>query len=164
MPANLDFDAHEDYNPKVLTLLDKSTYDELPVSPKFEIKVPGFKKSYMLSVIPNQPNFFGSALLSTLCNFECTQLPDGVYNITYSIEPRPENNITKRWLRTTLLEYKLFNALVRNDLSEVDKKEIEHFEFLLRMAKSYAYLDNTEFATKVYNEADDLITKLTKCC
>ena len=110
------------YNLDLLNVTDASIYpDPLTVtSPAIEITVPGFNR-VLLPFTIQQPNVFNSVSLGLSEPGEYLSLPDGIYNIKYSIAPAQDNFITRNIFRTEKLQEKFDNAFMQLDMMECDR-------------------------------------------
>lgn len=69
-------------------LSDTSSYEVVPVSGQFALQVtaPGYSTVNISTFTPGQVNVFTCADLGITCSDSgCTPLPDGIYNIVYSV-------------------------------------------------------------------------------
>ena len=121
--------------------------------------------------MPNTITVINSALLGLNCNNDFStlyDLPDGLYSITLQISPYDSfSQVTKYYLRTSLLENKLNELLVRLELSDYSVKrevylqeKIVHIEMLLSSAKAEACLGNDIRALMKYRLASRITDHL----
>lgn len=177
----LDFEILPTENPKILIFIDASEYiDERPEKPILEILLPGFNRSFVVNIIPKKINILNANTIGItktfINNYNClTDLPDGVWTLTYMICPYDLVSTTKHILRDAQLLKKLDELYRLLDLADCSLKEDRTFknkmvdiEIFLKTAHTYAKDGNCEKASKYYQIADkftnDLTKKLTNKC
>ena len=158
------------YNLKLLNITDASIYpDPLSViSPTIEISVPGFE-TVSLPFTIQSANIFNSVSLGLSQVGEYLSLPDGIYNIKYSIAPAQDNFITRSVFRTEKLQEKFDNAFMQLDMMECDRAIKEQSQvklntiniFIQGAIASANNCANIE-AMKLYEKADKMLTTFIK--
>ena len=158
------------YNLNLLNITDASIYpDPLTVtSPTIEITVPGFNR-VLLPFTIQKPNVFSSITLGLSEPGEYLSLPDGIYNIKYSIAPAQDNFITRNIFRTEKLQEKFDNAFMQLDMMECDRAIKEQSQvklntiniFIQGAIASANNCANIE-AKKLYEKADKMLTTFVK--
>ena len=158
------------YNLNLLNITDASIYsDPLTVtSPTIEITVPGFNR-VLLPFTIQKPNVFNSVILELSEPGEYLSLPDGIYNIKYSIAPAQDNFITRSIFRTEKLQEKFDNAFMQLDMMECDRAIKEQSQvklntiniFIQGAIASANNCANIE-AMKLYEKADKMLTTFIK--
>lgn len=121
---NLDILVIPTYNTKTLGIADTSTYpDEFEIqSPTMTITIPGFGK-VSIPFVPNDFNVFNSASLElTEAGEDLIPIPDGLYTLTYSIDPSNTNYVTKNIMRVEQLQEKFDEAFMTLDMMECDQQ------------------------------------------
>jgi len=100
----LDINLVDTYNVESIGFADISTYDPSYTisNATFEITPPGFNK-VSVTFTPKQVNIYNASNLN-LGVGTGTQLPDGIYTITYSVFPNLTYTVTKSFMRTTLIK------------------------------------------------------------
>lgn len=154
------------YNLNLLNIKDISIYPNpsTVLSPTIEITVPGFNRISLPFVI-EESNVFNSSNLGLSNLGEYLPLPDGIYNIKYSIAPAQYNFITRNVFRTEKLQEKFDKAFMQLDMLECDKA-IKHQSqvklntiniFIQGAIASANNCANIE-AMKLYEKADKMLT------
>lgn len=183
----LDITYHNTYNCKALKIEDNSIYDDtLPVkNPILEIKGPGLT-SYVPFYFPNKK--WKSITLNCsslkLCSKKkssstLTILPDGIYDIKYSIDPNLKSMVEFSHMRVCRLmsNYIKLVGLFLSKKSEIDKSDIECLEKAFIKIKDtidasvYAVeelLDNV-LGLELYSEAANKVNEINNgnfkgCC
>ena len=180
----LDITYHNTYNCKTLRIEDNSVYDAaIQVNnPILEIKGPGLT-SYVPFIFPNEKWKAITLNCSTLrlCSRgkPISDLPDGIYNIKYSIDPNLSTMVEFSHMRVCRIMsnyIKLVGLFLSQkcnmDPTEIAKMEEEFIKIKDTIDNSvYAVeelLDNT-LGLELYSEAAKKINKIndgnfTNCC
>lgn len=158
----LDFIVIPTYNPKTLGIADASVYPEDFViqSPTLEVTMPGLGL-VSIAFTPNDFNVLTSGVLEiTEPTEDSVDLPDGVWEFTYSVYPSSTNYITKSILRVDQLQQKFDQAFMTLDMMECDmaikkqsKVELNSIYFLIQGAIAAANECATDVANKLYIQA-----------
>lgn len=158
------------YNLNLLNVTDASIYPNpsLITAPTLEITVPGFTP-VSLPFIIQEPNIFNSVNLGISEPGEYLPLPDGIYNIKYSIAPAQDNFIVRNIFRTEKLQEKFDNAFMQLDMMECDRAIKEQSQIKLNTINIFIQgaiasannCANLE-AMKLYEKADKMLTAFIK--
>lgn len=169
----------------ILRVEDFSIYNTiLPfTAPTLQVQVPGFDYAveFNLTTTPTlDKNFVMNidacmlGLQTTNCGFKKEALPDGVYNITYSVAPNQILNHTVNHLRTTTIEnqllclYKELNSGPCEPSNELNRQMdlLGVIDGYIKTAKALAFFDNDcHNAMMMYDYAKKLIDKMNcKTC
>jgi hypothetical protein len=168
----LDIIVVPTYNIFTLGIADASTYPTTPPSvtnPSIKIEVPTFGE-VILPFSPNSLNIFNSTDLGiTQTGDDLLPLPDGVYKFTYTVDPAYYNNVNKTIIRVDKLQEKFDEAFMRLDMMECDraiktqsKVELNTIYFFIQGSIAAANNCAIDKANKLYNQADKMLTYLTK--
>jgi hypothetical protein len=166
-------------NPCILKIFDTSVYSDLiSIScPTLNITVPGFSYSNQIDVTANFAETLTACdlqLQTSNCGTEFVNIPDGIYIIKYSVEPKDQVYVEYNHMRITQALNKYYNILCDVDANACDppfkiKQKLEE----LRLIKMYleASKAKVEFCHEpqkgmsLYNYAMKLLNKLncTNC-
>lgn len=159
MITKLQVDYLESNNLKVFRLEDSSEYnDKVPIECGIvEVTVPGFKYSKKFDVKP----YFNFALNASLLDIakaksykQLVDLPDGIYNIKYSIKPNTTLNVEYDYFRITKLLQRF--AKVTCDFldqrSKITKKEFVEKQKDLFWIK--LLIDSSKYKVEECGESD----------
>lgn len=162
---NISFEILETINPKTLVFLDSSDYIQSPERPLLEITLPGYDKYFLVNVIPKRLNTFNSSTIGLGRVLNCSELidlPDGLYSAKYKICPYDYKFITKKFIRTTLLNQRLENLYNQIDLNLIDnefEKDLLKVYILVEGSKTIADSDSKK-AVDYFNTASKIVDKL----
>lgn len=173
MPT-LDFIVIPTYNPKTFGIADASTYEDgfTIQSPTLEVTMPGLGL-VSITFVPNDFNVLTSGVLEiTEPTEDSVDLPDGVWEFTYSVYPSSENFKTKSIIRVDQLQQRFDQAFMTLDMMECDgaikkqsKEELNTIYFLIQGAIAAANNCATDVANKLYLQASkQLETFINKDC
>jgi hypothetical protein len=162
----LDFDVLDVLDTKTLTIIDKSEYlCNDPEKPVMEVLIPGNTKPILVPFRPNTINVINAHQLNLSCG-DNSNMPDGVYRLTYRICPQDSMYIDKYYLKTDILEYQLDILLLKvlscKDINKDLKKTFDSIFLYLTAAKAHARAENIKEATSLYKRAQKEINK-TNC-
>lgn len=164
----LDFTVVNSHNPLTLGLMDVSFYTDgfIIQNPTYEITPPSFPKATVIFP-PTQLIFLNSNNLNITCVSEIvhlTPLPDGIWTVRQTVAPPITYNKEKTFIRTTIIEQKFANALLKTDLTECNQDlKTEHMKvlnqvwFYIQASISAANQCNNNLAMKLYRNADDML-------
>lgn len=168
----IDFIVSPTYSTLILEVRDNSTYTaEIPVvtSPTITITPPGFD-AVSLPFTFNETNLFDSADLGITEIGISQDLPDGVYNLTYSV-----NNggtlvsVNKSIMRTEKIQQKFDEAFLQLEMIECDgkikkqsKSELTTIYFFIQGAIASANNCAIIESEELYNKADKLLDSFIK--
>ena len=169
MATTLDFLVLNTYNTLTLGVADISVYDITIVSPTIEIVIPG-GDTVSLPFTPNDFNVFNSTSLGlTPVGATLTPLPDGVYFITYTINPALTYHVEHNIMRTNKIQEKFDNAFMKLDMMVCDgpirtqaKVTLNSIYYLIQ--GSIAAANNSAIATanKLYTQADMMLNNFIR--
>jgi hypothetical protein len=165
----LDILVVPSYNSKTLGIADASNYPTTPTSPSIEITVPSFG-TVILPFTPNDFNIFNSTSLGiTSVGDPLLPLPDGVYNLKYTIAPAYKNYVEKSIMRVEKLQEKFDDAFMKLDMMECDraiktqqKVDLNTIYFFIQGAIAAANNCAITEANKLYVQADRMLTNFIK--
>lgn len=169
---NLDINIIDTHSSLTMAIADVSVYSNTPINnATIEITPPGFNK-ISLPFQPRSLNTYNSNDIGITCVTDGSQLvdlPDGFYQLTYSINPNNTTFINYGYYRTDILECRLENSLLKSLSSRYpDTKEervILDVQILINGAIAAANRLDTATANKMYKKASDVLNKLenNKC-
>lgn len=165
-------------NPKIFRLVDDSQYNpKLPVEcARLKITPPGFKYAQVFDV----KAYFNTAFNASLLNIlkvkrfkDLIDLPDGIYQINYSIAPTDELSVDYDYFRTVKLKNKYFKVSCGLLDKKADytvrefediKKDILWINELIDASKYKVEIcGEPEKGIELYNEANHLLNKYVSC-
>lgn len=168
---HLDFEIINVGNPKILVFLDCSEYYKQPDNPVLDILVPGISTPYTVNIESGLANTFNSNTIGITSRLECDKpldLPDGIYKITYKIQPYDGLYVCKYFLRTEILD-SIIEKIYADTECTTDildnqrlKKEIVDIHILIESAKANAVYSNIDKSQKDYRLALKKAEKLSK--
>lgn len=163
----LDISILNTYNSNVLSVADVSFYplNYQVNNPYIEITPPGFPKATVI-FNPKALNVFNSLTLGT--SEGCiVPLPDGIYQIRYSIQPNYQIFVEKSYLRIDQLMEKYDSAFLKLDINECDTKiknmlriRLEEIEWYIQSAMAAANKCNDKLAFELFTKANKFLDKL----
>jgi len=166
------------FNSKYLYLNDLSRYDPelLVAQQRICISVPGYD-NYTVIWPERQKTLALDSILLGITTDTLSDLPDGVYELEYSVSPNNEVYIRKKFMRTSALYLRWLNENLKTDVEiernaiddrgnlELDKrvKVLTHTLTLITGAKASAEIYNdTVNAEKMYKQAVYEIDKINE--
>lgn len=159
----LDIAVIPTYNLNLFAVADGSTYNAIPTSPTIEI-TPGNFAKVVLPFTPSELNIFNSTDLGLTTGTNYIPLPDGIYQLKYSIAPAYENYVTKTLLKVDQLQEKFDKAFLKLEMMECDraiktqqKVELSTAYFLIQGAMAAANNCATVEAMKLYAQASKML-------
>lgn len=157
------------YNTKTLAVFDNSFYPNTFViqSPTVKITVPSFHE-ISVPFTPKQLNVFSSYNLGlSAIGDSHNPLPDGIYKITYSVNPAYEYNVTKTIMRVDKLQEQFDELFMRLDMMECDraikrvaKMELDSIYLMIQGSLSAANNCSYDVANKLYITASRKIESM----
>jgi len=160
----LDILVINTYNSLTLGVADISTYPVSPpiATPEIAITIPNGFDTVTLPFIPSTFNIFNSLILGlSAVGDNLTPLPDGVYILTYSVDPNDTSFVTKTIMRVDQLQEKFDNAFMKLDMMECDmaiktqsKVELNSIYFDIQGAIAAANNCAVDVANKLYRKAN----------
>lgn len=165
----LDVIVMDLHSPLLLGLGDMSNYpvNWNIVSPTLEITSPGYDKK-SIAFTPKALQVLNSEHLGITCEGECNaKLPDGIYQIRYSIYPAYKYYVDKTFLRVEKLyekfdSYFLSLELTCKNASSTQRKQLEEVELYIQGAIAAANNCATNLALELYQKADKILNSLIK--
>lgn len=160
----LDFLVINTYNTKTLGIADISVYNTNPPNvsaPTMEITVPGYPSPVAIPFNPASFNVYNSIILG-LSPFPVQDpLPDGVYNMKYSVAPAASNYVEKNIMRTEVIQEKFDSAFMKLDMMECDsairtqaKVTLNSIWYLIQGSIAAANNCAIDTANKLYTQAN----------
>lgn len=149
MKHELSLEVIETYNPKILRVVDTSLYIE-DIEVKcgiLQITAPGFKSPVQIEVDRNFSEILTACTLGIQlidCGVEDSDLPDGIYNIKYSVSPNDKVYAEYNYLRATKTLNSYYEQLagievhgcVLETCHKVKLKELREIKSLIDIAKA----------------------------
>lgn len=167
---NLDIVIEDCSSCKNLVVRDDSYYLTTPENPRLQITLPGYSKALTFDFNYSKINIFNSyslGLSSSMNTDKLIDLPDGLYTLSYMICPYEQLYTTvyhirqcKAWCEFDKCLQYLFDSCL--DLDSKLTKQLEHVEWLLKGAKSFAEDCDSEKALKLHRKALELLESI-KC-
>lgn len=165
---SLDILVIPTYNTMTMGIADASIYpDDPPIvsGATIEITIPGFAIIVLPFSINNFTVYTSSTLGLTEVGTANLPLPDGVYNLKYSIAPAYLNYVEKSIVRVDRLQEKFDEAFMKTDMMECDraiktqaKVDLTTIYFFIQGAIAAANNCAVDEANKLYLQADKLLT------
>lgn len=164
----LDILIIDTHNLTTLAVADNSLYPTgfNIISPSIEIIPPSFPVSTKVFT-PSSLNIFNSNDAGITCvddDCQLAQVPDGYWQLKYTIAPAQTYFTTRSFMRTNLLQQKLSEAFLALDLdhcdetiSEQDMKKIDQINYYIQTSISAANGCNAKLAIDLYNIADRML-------
>lgn len=170
MPTlNLKIVILDTHDLTTMCIADASTYPDDPpqeVSPQLLIVPPGFSSvAIPFEFLTN--NFITSDLLELSEPDVHNPLPDGVYQITYSVDPSETNFYTINFMRVDRLLEKWDSAFMKLDMMECDmaikkqaKVELDSINLMIQGAVVAANKCAYTEAAELYSKASCLLQRM----
>lgn len=147
------------YNPGILVIEDTSIYTSLiPVTCEtLQILYPGSNIPVQIAVEKGQRYILNACMLgilaSTQCTDSCPAIPDGIYNIQYSVSPNSTLYVEYNHLRCTDILNRWGDALCRIDMKPcLPSKDQEYLLQHLYMIKGF--IDSAKLLVENKHEAE----------
>lgn len=167
----LDIIVVPTYNVLNLAVMDASVYpDDPPLvsGATIDIDVPGFGLVSLPFMI-QELNIFTSSNLGISAVGVSEPLPDGIYNLKYSIAPSTVNYVNKTIMRVDLLQEKFDEAFMTLDMMECDraiktqsKVTLTTINFFIQGAIAAANNCAEVEANKLYTQANNMLNNFIK--
>lgn len=159
-----------------LAIVDLSTYTTIPVGPtglSMQITPPGYP-TINVPFNAGNVNVYKCSDLGITCPItECCALPDGIYDVKYSVVP-PINSdplafIEKTFIKVDQIKCKFQHAFLKVDLEcncghdeeSALKRELRGIDLLIAGCVAEANDCNPEAAYRLYRKADSLLDKIS---
>lgn len=162
-------------NPRILIVKEASYYnpDDEVTGGVMDIKYPGSDDVLYFDVATGFTEIINSNTIgmTTSCSENLGDLPDGIWEIKYSIYPYADNFVELTYLRNTLQKIKYVNAYCSLDLNKCTKsaynskfEELRSIWNFIKAAEYSAYCCKYDTAIKMYNIAEAMLDKFTGDC
>lgn len=165
----LDIIVVPTYTTYNMAVVDISTYPTDPpvvTNPLIEIKVPSFG-TYTGPFSFKEVNVFNSTNLGITESGGELPIPDGVYNIKYTVDPASENYVEKSIMRVDKLQEKFDRVFLKLDMMECDKAikkqlkvELNTIYFFIQGAIAAANDCAVVKSQKLYEQADRMLNRI----
>ncbi len=167
----LDFSILLEDSCKYLTILDHSSYIEVPDSPVMDVCIPG-GNTIRIPYNPSDLTIINCNLLglsSVTSTSSLPSLPDGVYTLTYRICPLNILYITKKIIRTCVIECKYLNLYAKFSIdcsfdNEDFIKKLDKIKNYIESAKAHASICNYLKAAEFIQKANNLLLEVDCHC
>jgi hypothetical protein len=139
----LSLDIQQTNNCSVFRIYDTSIYTEdLEITcGSLDITPPGFNQPVGISVDPNFDFVITACVLGLQtqgCNTEANTLPDGIYNIKYSVSPNDKVYVEYHYLRTCQLLKQYYYELCKLEMAACEPQpDVKAQLDELRLIKSF---------------------------
>ena len=164
-----NIDLRVDYNSscKNLVIADHSYYLDIVEFPKIQILLPGSDNWFTFDFEQSKYNKFNSFDFNLSPEDSLVCLPDGLYEIKYSICPHDENLYKYYHLRQCQAWSEWKDLLISSfdscfDICEESEKTLNKIEYLLKGAEAYNENCDNETALLLHQKALKLLKNL-KC-
>lgn len=161
----LSFSILEDNDPHTLVVLDTSRYMEDPEFPMLDVSLPGMEDVHTIPITPGQLTILNSLLVgySDYC-----ELPDGIYQLRYSVAPNELVYKCQNYLKTDQLRKKLADYLSTLNLCDTRTlapvaERVSQIQLLIQGAQLEAGKGNDQLATTLYRKALQLVDRSNDC-
>lgn len=139
------------------------------VSPTIEITPSGFP-TVSLEFNPNSINIYTSENFGFTCEgVPLQELPDGIYDVKYSIAPSYERFVVKSFIRIDKIMESFNTAFMKLDMMECDgpiqeqkRKELDTIYYYIQGAVAAANKCAPDLAIKMYRKANTMLTYFLK--
>lgn len=170
MNTRLDLNLEVTYSLSTLAIADISFYNTPAINPSMEITVPGYS-TIGVTFVPGVVNIFNSTILIPSCTDPSVELPDGVYTVTYSVNPNNATSITKNFMRTEIIDCKFMRTFLAIDVQcpcnghykGKLKDELRDIKILIDGAIASASECDIVTTELLYSKADSLLCKIKPC-
>ena len=168
---NLHLIFPDTHSPHLLGVADASYYPTTPINPTIEITPPNTRKMVMPFAVGGMTTYNSNDLGITCEADFCSlvTLPDGIWEVKYSIAPSHEHNNTFKFIRVYNLNRRFEVAFLKTDLKECDtnvkeqdKEILDQINYFIQGAIATANDCNYTRAMELYHEADINFSK-TAC-
>lgn len=179
MISKLNLDIQDTSSIKTFKIKDLSHYNsKITVENSvIHVKSPGFENAVGFKVKPYFDMAFNASLLgisTTKSKKNLIDLPDGLYNILYSIKPNDQIYVEYDYFRNMRLLYKYYQSLqelfdkrfkITKKEFEQRRKDIQWIKELIDVSKYNAEeCGDSDKAMETYNEANSLLSEFSINC
>ena len=164
----LDFLVIPTYNLETLGIADASTYPASPPvsAPTINIDVPTFGLVSLPFNINDFNIYTSTSLGITAVGDSLLPLPDGIYNITYSVAPAYVNFVQKTIMRVDQLQEKFDSAFMKLDMMQCDAAirkqqmvDLNSIYYFIQGSIAAANNCAVDTANKLYNQANRMLNQ-----
>lgn len=163
------------HDQSTLGIVDLSSYAVIPDNTQLSMQItaPGYQ-TINVTFVPNNVNIYKCSDLGITCGAaECCPLPDGIYDVRYTvlvIGNAPSSFIEKTFIKIDQILCKFNNIFSKVDLDcncgsfkqEAYERELEQIDLLIAGSVSAANLCDGVLAYKLYQKADQMLDNI--CC
>jgi hypothetical protein len=155
-----------------IAIVDLSSYSTLPIASNIVMQItpPGWP-TVNVPFNPGTVNVYKCADLGIICGVaECCPLPDGIYNIVYTVMNGSTQlaTINKTFIKIDQIQCRWMNAFLKVDLEcncdskdlRKYKEELKGIDLLINGAVAAANTCDDLTATNLYEQADRCIDKI----
>jgi hypothetical protein len=174
----LSLEVPDTNNCSVFRVFDTSLYSTLiPVDcGTLNITSPGFNQPVSIEVLPHFNLILNGCTLgiqTSGCGSVSELLPDGIYNIKYSVSPNNEVYVEYNYLRICMTLNKYFNELCKLELAACEPEaDVKEQLDELRLIKSFLdaakvkveYCENPQEGMDLFMYAQDRLKKIGSTC
>jgi hypothetical protein len=177
---NLNIDIKKSFDCRTIVIEDISLYDDINKIDNIilEVKPPGTSCFVSFELYKNWKNKVLNCSLLKICCEDCpssfSALPDGVYDLKYSINPNLKTIVEFSHLRTCQLEKRFMQVLCnfysnRCEYSKIEQEEKieELFEIFFNIESAKWMVEecgNIEKGLDLYNDVNNQLDKYEKRC
>lgn len=166
--TKLDINLVETYNINTIGFADVSTYKNGPSGVTMTITPPGWEK-VVVDFTPSSVNIYNATHFDINCDAE-SPLPDGLYELHYSVAPNTTTFIEKSFFRTALIKCKYARTRLAIDAKcdcgssrESLEQAMSEIRTLIEGAVASANQCDTDTAYDKYRMADKMLNRLSAC-
>lgn len=155
-----------------LAIVDTSSYAVTPTTYSLQITAPG-GQTINVPFTPGSVNIYKCSDFGITCGVsECCPLPDGIYDVIYTVQVvgQPNAVIEKTFIRVNQIKCSFQNAFCKIDmecncLNEEQrsyKKQLDRVDLFISGAVAAANDCNNALAYRLYKKAETILNSL--CC
>jgi hypothetical protein len=174
----LSLEVPDTNNCSVFRIIDTSLYSDLLkiTCGNLQITSPGFNESVSIEVLPHFNLVLNACTLglqSSGCGSISETLPDGIYNVTYTVSPSNEVYVEYKYLRMCNVLNKYFNELCKIELAACEPEaDVKEQLAELRLIKSFLdaakvkveYCESPEEGMDLFVYAQERLKKIGSTC
>ena len=169
MATVLDILVIDTHNVQTLGVADNSTYDAPASGATLSVTVPGFDP-VLVPFTPDDFNVYNSISLGlSPVGLPLQPLPDGVYYLTYTIDPPETYYVNKTIMRVDLIQEKFDEAFMKLDMMQCDlsirqqqKVELNSIYYFIQGSIAAANNCAIDTANKLYIQADRMLNNFIR--
>lgn len=167
------------FDPRILVVTDISQYDDrLPLQDHaLFIQLPGFDNAVKVPFPIGQTASYSAGLLKECGAQDVSDLPDGLYTLTYSVAPNNKVFTVSYHFRTALLEQALYQKLSEiranpdphiidghgNNISHVENTLLRALMLIDGLKFNASVNGDVVAAENAYQEVSRLLSSLNNC-